>query len=188
VLKVDPEFEQLYEREFRSVYRAVFLLTGDPSAAEDSTQEAFARCLERWSRLAGKPWVAGWVTTTALNHVRRSLRGRFRSVRFPSGEGDVDPRPSTVPGPEAHSASIDLWRAVRTLPPRQQQAVVLHYAMDLPLADVAEAMRVSEGAVKAHLARAREALRALVSDREGAGEGAVRGSAAGDLTTRGPRT
>jgi DNA-directed RNA polymerase specialized sigma24 family protein len=54
---------------------------------------------------------------------------------------------------------------VRVLPRRQQEAVLLHYAADLPLWDVAGAMKCEEGTVKAHLAKAREALRRM---REGA--------------------
>ncbi|HXF71029.1 MAG TPA: sigma-70 family RNA polymerase sigma factor [Actinomycetota bacterium] len=190
-MRIEPEFERLYEREFQAVYRAVYLLTGDRAAAEDSTQEAFARCLERWNRLGDKPWVAGWVTTTALNHVRRSLRRRFAFLRLPpeSSASSSDPAPARLesavaPGPEAGDASLDLWRAVRQLPSRQQQAVVLHYAMDLPLAEVAEAMRVSQGAVKAHLARARETLRELVRGEPEPAEGggpAARGEGASDL-------
>jgi RNA polymerase sigma-70 factor (ECF subfamily) len=52
-----------------------------------------------------------------------------------------------------------VWLAVRRLPRRQQEAVVLFYLTDLPLAAVAGAMGCAEGTAKAHLARAREALR-----------------------------
>ena len=52
----------------------------------------------------------------------------------------------------------DLWRAVRSLPRRQQEAVVLRYVADLPLTEVAAAMGCAEGTAKAHLARARDGL------------------------------
>lgn len=48
---------------------------------------------------------------------------------------------------------------MRSLPERQRQAVVLHYLVDSPLVAVADAMGISEGAVKAHLFKARAALR-----------------------------
>jgi RNA polymerase sigma-70 factor (ECF subfamily) len=53
---------------------------------------------------------------------------------------------------------LDLWRSIRALPRRQQEAVVLHYVADLPVSEVAAAMRCGEGTVKAHLSRARAAL------------------------------
>jgi RNA polymerase sigma-70 factor (ECF subfamily) len=54
---------------------------------------------------------------------------------------------------------VDVLAALRSLPERQRQAVVLHYLTDCPVATVAEVMGVSEGAVKAHLFKARAALR-----------------------------
>lgn len=143
--KVDPGFERLYEAEFPAVFRAVYLLCGDRSVAEDAAQEAFARALARWRRLRDRSWVGGWVTTTALNVARRSLR-RVRGVEMREvGERDLE-------------AILDLREALAALPLRQQEAVILHHLEDRPVADVAEAMGVAEGTVKAHLHRAREAL------------------------------
>jgi RNA polymerase sigma-70 factor (ECF subfamily) len=62
-----------------------------------------------------------------------------------------------------------LWREVRSLPLRQQQAVVLHYRLDLPVEEVARLMEVREGTVRTHLARAREALRAALKGEIDAG-------------------
>jgi RNA polymerase sigma-70 factor, ECF subfamily len=145
-------FRELYEREFAAVYRAAYALSGDRSLAEDAAQEAFARAFIRWRRLGGDPWAGGWVMTTALNFTRRQLRRRP-----PPAE-----RQAVEPDPEA---LIDLRRAVRTLPARQQTAVVLHYLIGLPLGEVAGAMGCKEGTVKAHLARARASLeRRLAED------------------------
>jgi len=56
--------------------------------------------------------------------------------------------------------AVDVWRAVRALPLRQQQAVVLRYRADLSTEEIAAAMGCDSGTVRTHLARAREALRA----------------------------
>jgi RNA polymerase sigma-70 factor, ECF subfamily len=149
-LRVDRRFAELYEAEFAAVYRACYALCGDRQLAEDAAQEAFARALERWRRLRERPWAAGWVATTALNVVRRSLRRRGAEPRPEPGAGQA--------GTDGTDDRLDLIRAIRALPARQQEAVVLHYVADLPVSDVAEAMGVETGTVKAHLARAREAL------------------------------
>jgi RNA polymerase sigma-70 factor (ECF subfamily) len=154
-VRVDARFERMYEAEFPAVYRAVYAMSGDARLAEDATQEAFARALERWRRLRDEPWAAAWVATTALNVARRMLRRRSDApvAHAEAVEGDVDAR-------------VDLVRAIRSLPPRQQEAVVLRYVADLPVAEVAAAMGVEEGTVKAHLFKAREALgRTLGGDR-----------------------
>ncbi|HCO03203.1 MAG TPA: SigE family RNA polymerase sigma factor [Actinobacteria bacterium] len=147
-MKVDPRFAELYEAEWATVYRAAFVLCRDRGLAEDAAQEAFARALARWRRLRGESWAAAWITTTALNAARRSLRRRTDAPVVAPDAGD--------PGMEE---SMDLWRGIGKLPRRQQEAVVLHYVADLTVGDTAAAMGCEEGTVKAHLFRAREALR-----------------------------
>jgi RNA polymerase sigma-70 factor (ECF subfamily) len=150
-MSLDEGFRSLYETEFDHVYRAVELLCRDQGVAEEATQEAFARALARWRRLRGQPWVAGWVTTTAINVARRQLRKRPLLIRPP----DDDQEPESV---------LDLRTAIGDLSHRQQEAVVLHYLLGLPLSEVAPLMSCDEGTVKTHLSRARAALaRALES-------------------------
>lgn len=151
-MSVHATFQELYEREFPNVFRAVFLMSGDRQVAEEATQEAFARALARWGRLGSQRWAGGWVTTTALNVARRLLRRR--------------PTPVALTGPAPADVEwLDLRAAVRRLPPRQQEAVVLHYLLDLPVAEAAVAMGCDESTVKTHLSRARTALeRALRVD------------------------
>ncbi len=146
-MSADPAFRRLYEAEASSVFQAVYLLCRDREVAKDATQEAFARALERWGRLGDQAWVGGWVMSTALNVARRSLRRRRSRPEPAPDERDVD-------------AAVDVWRAVRALPLRQQQAVVLRYRADLSMDEIAAAMGCDPGTVRTHLARAREALRA----------------------------
>jgi RNA polymerase sigma-70 factor (ECF subfamily) len=142
---VDPAFRDLYEREFAAVFRAALLLSGDRRLAEDAAQEAFARALARWRRLRSHPSPGGWVTTTALNVARRQLRRR------PEGS------PPQGEAPEIEDRLV-VHEAIRSLPARQQEAVALHYLLDLPVTDTAAAMGVDVGTVKTHLSRARAAL------------------------------
>jgi RNA polymerase sigma factor (sigma-70 family) len=170
-VNVDPGFEELYEREFASVFRAAFVLCGDRSTAEDAAQEAFARALARWRRLQDQPWAAGWVMTTAMNATRRSMRRRTTL--------DQESQPAATD----HDGRLDLRAAIKRLPARQQEAVALHYLLDLSVDDAAAAMGVASGTVKAHLSRAREALgQALDVDTE-----EVRGRATPQRSRTGPR-
>jgi RNA polymerase sigma factor (sigma-70 family) len=145
----DADFERLYKTESEAVFHTVFLLCGDRALAQDATQEAFARAFERWGRLRDRPWVGGWVTSTAVNAARRSLRRRPVPLAAKQGELDLD-------------EALDLWRSVRSLPLRQQQAVILRYRLDLPVEQVAGAMGCDAGTVRNHLAKARSRLRAEI--------------------------
>jgi RNA polymerase sigma-70 factor (ECF subfamily) len=149
----DAGFRDLYEREFVAVFRVACVVSGDRDVAEDATQEAFARALARWRRLGKEPWVAGWVTTTAINVAKRQLRRRPVVESSSTPESDWE-------------ATLDVRRAIRGLPRRQQEAVVLHYLLGLPLEEAAQAMGCREGTVKVHLSRARTALAASLEPPE----------------------
>lgn len=146
-MSIDPAFREFYEREAAQVFKTVYLLCRDRGVAEDATQEAFARALERWRRLRSHDWAGGWATKTAVNVAKRSLRRRPPPEAGAPGESDVE-------------ETIDLWREVAKLPLRQQQAVILHYREDRSIEEVARVMDCREGTVRTHLARARVALRA----------------------------
>jgi RNA polymerase sigma-70 factor, ECF subfamily len=145
-------FEDFYASNFDSVYRAVFVATGDEDGSLEATQEAFKRAFVRWRRLSQHDWAGGWTMTTALNVYRRSHRRRDFSVYEVNREQEpIDP-----------TSRLDVVDALRTLPPRQQTATVLYYLGDIPVAAIADLMNVAEGTVKAHLAQARTSLRHLL--------------------------
>lgn len=114
-------FEDFYAAEFDRVLDSAFAFSGDRDAAADATQEAFARAFARWRRLHRQEWAGGWVTTTALNVLRRRYRDAARSPL------PVDERASD----DAHGR-VDLLRALRALPARQRQAAVLFYRPTCP--------------------------------------------------------
>jgi RNA polymerase sigma-70 factor (ECF subfamily) len=146
-LSADPSFEDFYRTHFDRVYEIAYAFSGRREIAQDATQDAFSRAYARWRRLGRETWAAGWVMTTALNACRRQMRmARPPLPQSDSGEGPTPDR-------------IALLAALRSLPDRQRQAIVLHYIGDLPVAAVAELMELTEGAVKSHLFKARTALR-----------------------------
>jgi RNA polymerase sigma-70 factor (ECF subfamily) len=144
----------MYEEEFANVYRAVLMLCGDRAVAEEATQEAFARALARWRRLRSHPRPAGWVVTTAMNVARRQLRRRPEVTTAEPTARDAD-------------AELDLRAAIADLSERQQQAVVLHYLLDLSVEETASVMSCDAGTVKTHLSRARTALGRTLDHEDG---------------------
>ncbi len=147
----DAGFETFCAGEYPRVFRAALALTGRRDIAEEATQEAFARAWTRWRWLRRQPWAGGWTMTTALNLCRSEFR-RARFTRMSPSAADV---PAEPPGPERP----DLVDALRRLPVRQRQAVILHYIGDLPIHVVAELMNSADGTVKSYLWPARRFLR-----------------------------
>lgn len=149
-------FEDFYAAEYDRVFSSAYAFCRDREAALDATQEAFARAFARWRRLDKEEWAGAWVTTTALN----LLRGRFRREKRSVGASEHSTTSNTT-------TSIDLIDALRALPARQRQAATLFYVADLPVAVVARSMGLSEGTVKSHLSRARDALRKKLGEDHG---------------------
>jgi RNA polymerase sigma-70 factor (ECF subfamily) len=144
-------FAAFYEANYATVRRAAVAFCGDREVALDAAQESFARAYARWKRLAHKTWAPAWVMTTALNVCRRTMKRRQQTVRFEeSAHGGRSP---------ADVERVDVLRALRRLPPRRRLAAVLFYIGDFSINEVASAMGVSDGAVKAHLVIARRELR-----------------------------
>ncbi|TDX25562.1 RNA polymerase sigma factor [Rhodovulum visakhapatnamense] len=147
-------------------YAAQALTVG--SEAEDVTQEVFLRA---WHRAGlydpGRGSVAAWLYRIALRIcIDRNRRGRFR--RFVGIDAVAEPE-DEAPGAEATVAARQrlarVRAAIRALPARQRQAILLRAAGELGTAEIARTLGISAGAAEQLLVRARAALRATV-DRE----------------------
>jgi RNA polymerase sigma-70 factor (sigma-E family) len=156
----DVVFDELYSAAFKVAYR----MLGERGEAEDIAQEALARALVHWERLAPRP--TGWVVRVASNLAIDRWRRRRRPV----------PRPGTLRMLDPYVAErVDLARALKRLPRRQRQVVVLRYVADRSEAEVAAELGISVGSVKSHGSRALAALRGHLGE-PGSGAGDVQAS------------
>jgi RNA polymerase sigma-70 factor (sigma-E family) len=154
----DQAVAQLYSLHYRSLVRLAALLVRDMATAEDVVQDAFVAMRGAWQRLGD--------AEQALAYLRQAVVNRSRSVlRHRSAAGQN--LPETLPDlPGAEHAALDLLErpaaraALRGLPERQREAIVLRYYAGLSEDEIAAAMRISRGAVKSHTARGMAALRA----------------------------
>jgi RNA polymerase sigma-70 factor (ECF subfamily) len=151
----DEGFEQWYRDAHPRVLATTLLVSGRLDDAADATDEAFMRALVAWDRVAGMRSPTGWACTVALNHLRRRARRRQLEERLLR---------RLVAPDDVPAAAIEAWDAVRALPSRQRQALVLRYVADLPEADVARAMGVRRGTASATLSAARRALAGLLAE------------------------
>jgi RNA polymerase sigma factor (sigma-70 family) len=145
VTLTDAELRRFVAGPYASIMRIVTLATGSKAAAEDAVQEALARACER----GGIRDLDRWVLTVALN----VSRSRWRKERH-----ETPLTAAAEPAVEATPHDLDLLRALHQLPRRQREVTVLHYLMDLPVAEIATVVGLSEGGVKHALFRARRSL------------------------------
>jgi RNA polymerase sigma-70 factor (sigma-E family) len=150
----------LYQAYYPTLVRLAALLLADPSTAEDVVQDAFVAMFTGWRRLRH--------TDNALAYLRQSVVNRSRSVlrhRVVEDKHAQKPPPDAPSAEQAALAALEgsvLLDALRGLPLRQREALVLRYYADLSEADIANAMGISRGAVKSHTARGMSALRTVL--------------------------
>lgn len=153
------EFDAFYKQSFPRLVRQVYALCGDVDEASDCVQEAFVRAWAQRRVLDVEESPEAWVRTTArrlaVSRWRRMVRGR-RAADQAMLSAEVVP-----PVDPDHLA---LMQALDQLPLRQREALVLHYLVDLPVAEVAAEVGAKVGTVKARLSRGRAALMAVLAD------------------------
>jgi RNA polymerase sigma-70 factor (sigma-E family) len=131
----------------------------DEESAEDVVQDAFAGLYRRWAQLRDPDAAVVYLNRAVVNGGRDELRrGRRvvatrlrmtpRSDALASGEHDV----------VAHDEADRLWQAIKGLPRRQRQVVVLRYYLDQSEGEIADTLGVSRGSVKRHASRGLAAL------------------------------
>ena len=156
-LGADEAVGQLYTAHYRGLVRLSALLLRDVGEAEEVVQDAFVAMHGRWGRLRDPDKAVAYLRQSVLNRSRSALR--HRAVR----DRHQPVPPSYVPSAEHHALLGEeqetIVAALRTLPQRQREAIVLRYYADLSEADTALAMGVSRGAVKSHTSRGMAALR-----------------------------
>ena len=146
----DPSrtFEDGFGPLFSAAYRVAFAVVGDRGDAEDIAQEAMARALVRWTRLAG--FEEAWIVRVSGNLAIDRVRSRERRRLVPLLGGTAA---------EPDGDRVDLQRALRGLPRRQREVAVLRFLGGFTEAEVASALGCSVGTVKQHSSRGLSALR-----------------------------
>ncbi len=149
---------ELYTAHYAGMVRLAALLLRDHAVAEEAVQDAFVALHRRWRRLRDPRSAAAYLRTSVVHNTRSIQRRRAVAARHPD-DAPVD-MPSAELGALRAVAGHAVVDALRTLPPRQREALVLRYYADLSEAEIAEAMKISKGAVKSHTSRGMATLRA----------------------------
>ena len=150
----------IYQNHALGLTRLAFLMLGDRQMAEDVVQEAFCGLYRSWGRISDHASALGYVRASVVNGSRSALRSTRRV-----------PRPLAVPAAASAEAAVlageerrETVAALRRLPSRQREVLVLRYFADLPEQETAVAMGVSLGTVKSTTSRALAALGRMLQE------------------------
>jgi RNA polymerase sigma-70 factor (ECF subfamily) len=163
--QADEVTPQVFTEEFDAFFRSAcprlvsqaYVYTGSLAQAQDLAHEALTRAWQRWERLRHYDDPGAWTRKVLFNLATSEWR-RDR-VRRDGGQRTLPlPLPLPLEGPDVEA--VALARALRALPVPQRQAIVLHDAIGLPVADIAKELEVPEGTVRSWLTRGRKVLAA----------------------------
>jgi RNA polymerase sigma-70 factor (sigma-E family) len=152
----------LYAEHALGLTRLAVVMTGDRACAEDIVQEAFLGLCRRWEQLPDKSAPLAYVRVSVLNGCRTAVRRRARlglPATFGESAGDAGLHAESA---EARALLSEEQRtvakALRSLPQRQREVLVLRYYLDLSEEEIARSMGVTRGTVKSATHRALAAI------------------------------
>ncbi len=161
---VRQQVTALYQAHALGLVRLAVLMVGDQPTAEDVVQEAFLGLYRRWPALKDPERALAYARSSVLNGCRMALRARFRRDKIAvAAPDDIESAEATALLGEA---SREVIAALRRLPARQREAVVLRYYADMTEDQAAKAMRVSRGTVKSATSRGLAALARLLKEEQ----------------------
>lgn len=147
----------LFRSQRLAMVRLAVLLIDDLGLAEDLVQDAFVALHRRWPTLRDEEGARAYLRTCVVNGCRSALRRRRTARRFRHAWLDRD-----APGSDERLLHDEQHRlvlsAVRQLPDRQREVIVLRYWSGLSEAEIAATLGISAGAVKSNGSRGRAAI------------------------------
>ena len=153
-------FEALYRRHIGRVHGVIARLVGGHSArAEDLTQEAFVRAWQALPAYRFESAFSTWLHRLAVNTALMELRSRRSRPQASDDEDALDSIGSIDSAGHVMALTMDLERAVSTLPPRARAVLVLHDVEGWKHEEIATELGMAVGSSKAQLHRARGLLR-----------------------------
>ena len=161
----DPWLAGLYRDQYRPLVRLASVLLGDVATSEEVVQDAFVRVHLARGRLRDEERTLSYLRSAVLNGARSAIRRREVRRR------PLAAVPAPARSPEGDAIAGDDHRrmvaALRALPTRQRECLVLRYYLDLSEAEIAATLGISTGSVKTHASRGLAALGARFGQEDG---------------------
>jgi len=151
----------LYQAHALGLMRLAHIMLGDRPSAEDVVQEAFCGLYRRWSHLSDTGRALPYLRASVLNGCRSLQRRRPAPRAQPS---DAQPAASAEAAVITGEERREVMRALRRLPARQREALVLRYYLDLSAEEIATTMGIGASSVRSATHRALASLGRMLQE------------------------
>ncbi len=145
-------FAETVRKRERSLYRVALLMLGSPADAEDAVCDAVETAWRHIDRLRDEAALPAYLTTCTVNACRGMLRRRKREQTV---EDLSSYAPPVYPG-------LPVWAYLMGLPEKYRLPLALRYGEDMPVEEIAKALRLPRGTVSTRISRGLKMLRAQI--------------------------
>lgn len=160
-------FEDFLNAELEGLGRYAQVLTGERQEAHDTLAEAMVRVQLHWRRIGDMTYPLAYVRRILTNQFLQNRRSWASRMLRSTGPEAMPQLQAWDSGPQQVDDRSQLHVLLASLPRQQRAAIVLRHYLDLPDADIADALSCSEGAVRTYISRGLAALRLHGTDEAG---------------------
>ncbi len=160
-------FEEIYHRHFRRVYALCLRMMGNPTEAEDMTQEVFLQLFNKIGMFRGESAFTTWLHRMTVNQVLMHFRKKSTRSELLTDEGETPiqiVKGTENPGTMPVIDRISLEKALQQLPPGYRTVFVLHDVEGYEHYEISGMLGIAEGTSKSQLHKARLKLRQLIRE------------------------
>lgn len=163
-------FDKLYELTHNDVWYNCLSLLKDEENAKDIMQETYITAFLKLDTLKDEEKFCGWVTTIAVNLCKKKLKGKVEyqiddEVLITEAETDELMLPEEyITKTEKRKVLLQIMED--TLSFNQYQTVLMFYFDEMSIAEIAQALEISEGTVKSRLNSSRAKMKTAIEDYE----------------------
>ena len=150
----DVAFERLLEPHLDPAYRLACAMLHDPHLAEDVVQDSAFKAWRKLGQLRDLTQLRPWFLAIVANGCRSARRARGRRA-----ETALHSEPTSSAPEDAALAGVELRGAVSAMSPDKRLVLVLHWYLDLPVAEIAAITHLSVHAAESRITRATQELR-----------------------------
>ena len=158
----DEAFTRMVTAYQGAILRMCFLSLRDPTLAEDALQETFFKAYKRMDTFRSESAERTWLMSIAIN----TCKDMNRSAWLRHTEKRVVPEELPIPASTVNEDALALAEAIRHLPGKQRDAILLYYYQDMTIQEVAKSLHAAPSTILKRLNQAKDMLRELLSEDE----------------------